>query len=795
MRQWVDVDDSPESIADRLTMAGLEAAGIESFGVGYDDIVIGKILRIAPHPDAEKLSLCEVTVGGTETLSIICGARNIYEGAIVPVSLVGSSLPNGMKIKRSKIRGVLSEGMICSEEELGLEEHSSGIMLLGDDLPLGAPFFEVTGLKDFVIDFEITPNRGDCLSVLGIAREVSAVYDLPLKPLDITLSEMGQGIDKSIDIEIENKRDCPRYCARLVRGVKIGPSPLWLRERLIKLGFRSINNVVDITNYVLLELGQPLHAFDLDRLRGHKIIVRSASENERFVTLDGKERELSAEDLLICDAEGPVAVAGVMGGLNSEVTETTENVLIESAYFRPGAIRQTAKRLGLPTEASYRFERGVDPEGVIRAVDLAASLMANLADGQVAPGIMDKDYREKSPDIIEIKTRKVNSVLGLELSDEEVEKTLRRLFIETEEKDKGMLRVRVPSFRRDITRPIDLIEEVGRIVGFDKIPATLPTCEMDANVVEPFQHLKGIARRFLVDHGYFEAINYSFIPSKWLDDMMVPEGDHLRKVLRLKNPISEDMTILRTFLMPSLIDTALKNFNYKVQDIKIFEFRNVYYALNNKELPDERLHLAGLIMGKNPYSFGFEKRAFDFLDIKGDVEGLCEALDISSVQFMFPKVPKPYLHPGISSDLFVDGSPVGYLGKLNPAVADVFKIDENVYCFELDFSELVHGVRTEIKAEKISKYPPVSRDLAVIADFQMPVGEIIEKIQSFRNKYLKRVELFDIYFGKEIPEGKKSVAFRVTYQALQKTLKDKEVDKIHKQLASFVIKEGNIQLR
>ncbi|RTZ92875.1 MAG: phenylalanine--tRNA ligase subunit beta, partial [Deltaproteobacteria bacterium] len=412
MKQWVEVEDTPESIADRMTMVGLEAAAIEPFGVGYDDIVIGKILKIEPHPNAEKLSLCDVTVGGDETLSIICGAKNIYEGAVVPVALVGSVLPNGMKIKRSKIRGVPSVGMICSEEELGLEEHSTGIMLLSEDLPLGKPFFEVTGLKDTLIDFEITPNRGDCLSILGIAREVSAVYDLPLKEKEISMEETGEPVSRAIQIEIENTRDCPRYCARLVRNIKIGPSPLWLREKLVKLGFRSINNVVDITNYVLLELGQPLHAFDYDTLRGKKILVRSASEGERFITLDEKERILKGEDLLICDGEGPVAIAGVMGGLNSEVTDNTTNVLIESAYFRPGAIRRTAKRLGLPTEASFRFEREVDPDGVIRAADLAASMMADLAGGEVAPGIVDEDYREKGVETIEFPMEKARATLG-----------------------------------------------------------------------------------------------------------------------------------------------------------------------------------------------------------------------------------------------------------------------------------------------------------------------------------------------------------------------------------------------
>ncbi len=795
LRQWVNVTDSPESIADRLTLVGLEAASVEPFGEGFDKVVIGRILKIERHPNAEKLSLCEVTVGGEEPLSIICGAKNIHEGAVVPVALVGAALPNGMKLKRSKIRGVISEGMICSEEELGLEEHSTGIMLLPEDLPLGKPFFEVTGLKDTLIDFEITPNRGDCLSILGIAREVAAVYDLPLEEKEIAIAETGAPVSEAIRIKIENPRDCPRYCARLVRNVKIGPSPLWLREKLVKLGFRSINNVVDITNYVLLELGQPLHAFDYDTLRGRKIIVRSAGEGEHFVTLDEKERALTAQDLLICDAEGPVAIAGVMGGLNSEVTDATRNVLIESAYFRPGAIRRTARRLGLPTEASYRFEREVDPDGVIRAADLAASLMAELAGGEVAPGVVDADFREKREEIIVLPTRKVRTTLGLKIPDEEIRQILRRLFMAAEETSPGVLKVHVPSYRRDITRVIDLIEEIGRINGLDKIPAALPVREMDTKGIDSNRQQREQARRSLVDAGYYEAINYSFISPAWLDALMIPEEDPLRKVVRLKNPLTEEMSILRPLLIPSLLETARKNFNYRLQDLKIFEFRNIYFASDSRELPEEHLHLAGLIMGKNPYTFGFEKRPFDFLDIKGDLEGVCEVLGLAQVGFTSPDIPRPFLHPGISAEVTVDGLSAGFVGKVNPEVAEAFRIGENVYCFELDFDTLLKGSRRRIKVEEISKYPPVSRDIALVVDLDMPIGKIVERIYAFQNKYLKRVELFDIYLGDEIPEGKKSAAFRITYQALKKTLKDKEVDKIHGQLASYLTKNGDIQLR
>ncbi len=797
LKEWVDVEDSAESIADRLTLVGLEAASVEPFGVGYDKIVVGKILKIEQHPNAEKLSLCDVAVGEGEPLSIICGAKNIYEGAIVPVALVGSTLPNGMKIKRSKIRGVASEGMICSEEELGLEDHSTGIMLLEEGLPLGEPFFRVTGLEDTLIDFEITPNRGDCLSILGIAREVAAVYNLPLKRREIPMKETAEAVSKAIEVRIENTRDCPRYCVRMVRNVKIGPSPLWLKEKLVKLGFRSINNVVDITNYVLLELGQPLHAFDYDKLRGGKIIVRSAQDGERFVTLDEKERVLTKDDLLICDAEGPVAIAGVMGGLNSEVTETTRNVLIESAYFRPGAIRRTAKRLGLPTEASYRFEREVDPGGVIRAADLAASLMAELAGGEIAQGVVDADFREKREESILLPTVRIREILGLDISDADIKEILERLFLKTSEEQPGLLKVQIPSFRRDLTRVVDLAEEVGRIVGLDKIPTTLPVREMDMEDDASNEVRRGrqTARSYFVHQGYYEVINYSFASPDWLDAFLIPRDDPLRRYVRLRNPLTEEMSTLRTFLLPSLVDTARRNFNYNTKHIRIFELRKVYILLDEGELPEERFHLAGLLAGKNPYAYDFEKRDYDFFDVKGDLEGLFEVLGVEGVDFEFPSSPKPFLHPGISAEIVMKGESVGYVGKLNPMVAENFKLEENIYCFEIDFDKLLKGRRKAVVFQEISKFPPIARDLAVVVDVHMPVREVIERIYSFSNKYLKRVELFDIYQGKEIPEGKKSVAFRVTYQALQKTLKDREVDKIHSQLASFVTKEGDIQLR
>jgi len=795
LKQWVEVEDTASGIADRMTMAGLETASVETFGEGYDKVVIGKILKITSHPDAERLSLCEVTVGEEAPLSIICGAKNIFEDAIVPVAMIGALLPNGIKIKKSKIRGVASEGMICSEEELGLAEHSTGIMVLSEELTLGDSFFDALGLRDTLFDFEITPNRGDCLSVLGIAREVSALYKLPLKDRTVEILEEGGAVGDAVRIDIENIVDCPRYCARLVRDVKIGPSPLWLREKLIKSGFRAINNVVDITNYVLLELGQPLHAFDFDLLRGSRLVVRSAEKGEVFTTLDEKARKLSENDLLICDDAGPVAIAGVMGGLNSEVTDNTTNILIESAYFRPAAIRMTAKKLGLPTEASFRFEREVDPEGLIRAADLAASLMAQLAGGKVAPGVIDENFFKEDSGKIELRTEKVVSRLGIPVSDDEIADCMERLFADIEKSKPGVLSVRPPSFRRDLTRPVDLIEEVGRLIGFSEIPVTLPVCDMDYRPASALLKSEDSIRDFLVGTGYFEVINYSFINEKWLDDLLIPDNDALRNVVKLLNPISEDMSVLRTFLLPSLLENAKNNFNYKIQDVKIFEVRRIYNSLRETSLPEEKHHVAGLVMGNNPFAYDFKPQPFDFLDIKGDVEGICELLSVSEIRFARPGSVPSYFHPGICAEVWMGEDMAGVLGKLNPVVVDSLKLPENIYYFELDIEKILCHVTPLEGIEEISKFPEIERDLAVVVDVGKPMGEIFEKIYTFQNKYLKEVELFDIYEGKEIEKGKKSVAFRLTYQAAKKTLKDKDVDKIHRQLASYLLKEGDIQLR
>jgi phenylalanyl-tRNA synthetase beta chain len=455
----------------------------------------------------------------------------------------------------------------------------------------------------------------------------------------------------------------------------------------------------------------------------------------------------------------------------------------------------TAKKLGLPTEASFRFEREVDPEGLVRAADLAASLMTQLAGGKVAPGIIDENFLEGDSGKIELKTEKVVSRLGVSVSDDEVADCMKRLFADVKKSNPGVLIVCPPSFRRDLTRPVDLIEEVGRLIGFSEIPVTLPVCDMDYRPVSALLKSEDSIRDFLVGTGYFEVINYSFINEKWLDDLLIPDNDALRNVVKLLNPISEDMSVLRTFLLPSLLEDTKNNFNYKMQDIKIFEVRRVYNSLEKTSSPEEKHHVAGLVMGNNPFVYDFRPQPFDFLDIKGDVEGICELFPVSEARFIRPESVPSYFHPGICAEIWMGKDVAGVLGKLNPVVADSLKLPENIYYFELDIEKILCHVTPLQGIEEISKFPEIERDLAVVVDVSKPMGEIFEKIYKFQNKYLKEVELFDIYEGKEIEKGKKSVAFRLTYQAAKKTLKDKDVDKIHGQLASYLLKEEDIQLR
>jgi phenylalanyl-tRNA synthetase beta chain len=619
LKEFVDFDFSPEDLAHRLTMTGLEVDAMEKLGEGLDSVIVARLVSVDRHPDAERLTLCHVDTG-SETVQVVCGATNHRAGDLVALAQVGSVLPGDFRIKKSKIRGVESMGMLCSEKELGLAEESAGIMILPAGLTLGQPVFAALGLKDVRFELGLTPNRPDCLSVVGVAREVSAMAGNPLRLPARKVTEAGPAIASQTSITVTEPGLCPRYAARLIRGVTIGPSPDWLVSRLEAVGMRSINNVVDVTNYVLMELGHPLHAFDLRLLRGGCIVVKRAGKGVTFTTLDGQSRPLDDRDLVICDAEGPVALAGIMGGENSEIRPDTVDILLESAYFNPTSIRRSSKRLGLHTESSHRFERGADVNMVPVALDRAASLILEVAGGTAAKGRIDVYPQPLAERRLAISARKTAEILGLELDILEIRRLLQSIGLAAElaENQEGTLYVSIPAFRPDLEREIDLIEEVARLNGYDRIPVTMPAgrivCHRPANRQ---QHVRQL-RDAMVAAGFSEVINYSFTtPSAW-DKIALAADDSRRETVQILNPLTEEQSVMRTTLVPSLLETVSRNLAYRSRDLRLFELRPVFLPQPGEELPQERLRLTAVLCGRRePEGWAQGNETVDFFDLKG----------------------------------------------------------------------------------------------------------------------------------------------------------------------------------
>ncbi|OGU04369.1 MAG: phenylalanine--tRNA ligase subunit beta, partial [Geobacteraceae bacterium GWC2_55_20] len=597
LKEYVDFDLSPDQLADLLTMLGLEVEAMERLGEGFDDVVVALVEEKRQHPNADKLSLCRVN-NGSEVLDVVCGAQNFKQGDMVALAQIGAVLPGDFKIKKSKIRGEESCGMLCSEKELGLADESAGIMVLpGSGLVLGTPLFSALGLKDTLFEIGLTPNRADCLSAVGIAREIAAKLGLQVRYPASAVVESGEAVESVIGVVVEAADLCPRYAARYISGCKISPSPEWLVKRLNAIGIRSINNVVDITNLVMMELGQPLHAFDCDRLAGKRIVVRRAGEGEPFTTLDGQQRALVQDDLVICDAERPVALAGVMGGLNSEIENTTTCILLESACFKPAAVRKTSKRLGLHTESSHRFERGIDIGGVARALDRAAALIVELAGGTMARGALDVYPGKCEPVSIPFRPERANSLIGIDLAREEILDILTRLECLVVEGAAGIVQVEPPSYRIDIEREIDLIEEVARLNGFDRIPASMPIARITSDRPSRHQQLEKRVRNILVDHGMNEIINFSFTDPGSAGKLMLREDDPRRNAIRLSNPLVDEQSVMRTTLLPGLLETVARNINFRSLDLSLFEMRRVYMPSAGDDMPTEPIFIVGAMTG------------------------------------------------------------------------------------------------------------------------------------------------------------------------------------------------------
>jgi len=794
LQEYVDCDLPPAELADLLTMAGLEVEGIEEVGSALKGVVVAQIASMAPHPQADRLFLCRVTVGA-ETYPIVCGARNMKEGDKVALALVGAELPEGLPIKKAQIRGEHSEGMMCSEAELGLSSSADVIMILPPDAPVGSPLADFLKVRDHMLEVTLTPNRGDCLSMIGVAREVAALTGERFRPPTPRLREGDHRVEDVVRVSVLDPDLCPRYSARFISGVRIGPSPFWLRIRLERAGVRSINNVVDVTNYVMLEYGQPLHAFDFDLLEGGEIVVKRPTEGENFVTLDEVERVLDKDTLMICDGIRPAAIAGVMGGLNSEIREDTSRVLLESAYFSPAGTRRTSKALGLQTESSYRFERGIDPEGVLDASLQATALIAQLAGGEVARGAIDCYPTPLPRAEIRLRLPKVSALLGIHLERKEVKGILKRLHMEVKEHHGAEWVISPPSYRGDITREIDLIEEIGRLAGYDRIPVETPKMWMLPLKKDRQEELEKRAKDTLVGLGFSEVITYSFVTPQSLEALRLPPNDPRRHPLTLLNPLAEGQSVMRTTLLPSLLETARYNLSHKNRDLKIFESREVYHPDKKEKLPQERRSLAGLAMGavaEEGWNTPFQE--VDFYFVKGCVEHLLAELRTPVPTFTHSEG-IPYLHPSKGAVATVDNVEVGAVGELHPAVAEAFELPPGVLIFELDLPTLAERFWREIAFIPLPRFPSVERDVAVAVEDRITAEELLKIINGVDNVFIESVDVFDCYRGDPIPPGRKGLAFRIKYRSWERTLTDEEVNEFHQEVLEQLHKVPELSIR
>ena len=794
LRDYVEIRVGLKELTDLLTMAGLEVEETISTGEGFENIVVAEIGSIQRHPNADRLSLVEAKTS-REKFSIVCGATNIREGQRVPLAPVGARLPNGVEIKRSKIRGVTSEGMLCSETELGLGQDASGIMILPPDVPLGLNLGEALGLKDTVLDISITPNRLDCLCMIGVAREIAALTHQKLRYPLLSLPDGGEEIHRRTSVTILDPDLCPRYVARMIEGVKIGPSPLWMRNRLEKVGIRSISNVVDVTNFVMMEYGQPLHAFDFELLEEGRIVVRRAQAGEEFITLDGVKRILEDEMLMICDGVKPVAIAGVMGGLNSEIEENTKVVLLESAYFDPMGNRKTSKRLGLETEAAYRFGRGIDYGGCLSAASRAAQLIQELAGGRVAEGAVDAYPKPIKPNPIRLSVRRALQIIGTEIPTKQMKAYLEDLELDVQKENEDILVVKPPSFRGDLEREIDLVEEIARLNGYDRIPTTLPKGPPSPEEPDKEFLLERKATEVLIHYGYYEVITYSFTSPTSGDLINLSPVDPKRSHLQILNPLNEDFSVLRTTLIPGLMETARYNVSRKNSNLKLFELRKVYLPQKEEKLPMEVKYLTGFAMGlnQNPH-WDSTPRLIDFYDIKGCIEDLFEVLQIGDVKFSRAE-DIPYLHPGRASRVIIGKEVLGVLGEVHPQILSHYEIQGRAYLFEIDFEQMVKWTGEGRRFRPLPKLPAVYRDLSVVIEEALEAEKVVEAILTFRQPFIEEVNLFDVYRGAPIQEGKKGVSYRIRYQAEDRTLTDEEVNQYHEEVISRLKEIFPLELR
>ncbi len=772
LKTYVDINVEATELCDRMVMAGFEVEEAINTAETMENVVVGKILKITPHENSDHLVICQIDVGESEPVQIVTGADNVFEGAFVPAALHNSKLPNGMNIKSGKLRGVVSNGMLCSGEELNLTEDDyegasvHGILILKGDLVPGTDMRDVLGLNDWIIDFKITANRPDCQSILGIAREVGVVLKTKFNPPVPTYKTCGDDINNYMKLSVKNYDLCPRYIGRFVKNLKIAPSPDWMKKALKASGMRPINNIVDITNFVMLETGQPLHAFDYRDIKGSEIIVRTAGKNEKITTLDNKEYTLSEDMLVIADAESPSCLAGIMGGLNSEIKDDTTTLFLESAKFRRDSVRRTGRALGVRTESSARFERGTDIMNTQYASDRALQLIYELGAGDIVDGALDANNGLPEKRELSVSVQKINNLLGLEISGEIMADILNSLNIVTELKG-DTLNCSIPSFRDDIECMADIAEEVMRIYGYDHIVGTNINGAVLRGTVTPERALDDSIKSLLCANGMNEITTYSFIGSGSAETLNLSKDDERLNQIKILNPLGDEYSVMRTQLVTSMLTVISTNMNRKNPEARLFEIskRFIPKSLPLTEQPDELKTL----------SLGMYGSGEDFYTLKGIVE---QIMDLCGANIKFVRANEPYLHPGRAALAVMDGKTVAVLGEVHPDVASKYDLSGRTYVAEIYLDMLINAVKPLVIYKPLPKFPAVSRDLALLCDSQMPVGDLLDIIKNASGKLLENVSIFDIYEGEQIPEGKKSVAFSLTLRSAEATLTDEEIETV-----------------
>ncbi|WP_153122906.1 phenylalanine--tRNA ligase subunit beta [Peribacillus tepidiphilus] len=796
LQQYVDLSGiTAEELAEKITKSGIEVEGVEKKSEGISNVVVGHVLECEKHPQADKLNKCLVDVGEENPVQIICGASNVAKGQKVAVAKVGAVLPGNFKIKKAKLRGEESHGMICSLQELGIEskliakEYATGIFVFPNDAEVGSNALEQLGLDDEVLELGLTPNRADCLSMLGVAYEVGAILGREVKWPEASVEAGNEKAADYISITVEANEDNPLYVAKVIKDVKIGPSPLWMQAALMASGIRPHNNIVDITNYVLLEYGQPLHAFDYDRLGSKEIVVRRAAEGEKIVTLDDTERTLKADHLVITNGKEPVALAGVMGGANSEVVDTTTTVLLESAYFTGSTIRKASKDHGLRSEASARFEKGVDPERVRAAAERAAYLMEKYAGGTVLEGTVEVDTLKVEPSVVSITLQKINSRLGTDLSMAEVEDIFKRLKFETSVEG-NEITVTVPTRRGDISIEEDLIEEVARLYGYDNIPKTLPVAASTPGKLSSYQLKRRKVRRFLEGAGLYQAITYSLTTAEKSTQYAIEKAEPIR----LAMPMSEDRSTLRLSIVPQLLEVLKYNVARQNDSVALYETGAVFLKNSDDELPVEKEHVAGALTGLwHAHLWQGEKKPVDFYVAKGILEGLFNILGVSE-QITYEAAEIDGMHPGRTAKVLLNGEFIGFVGQVHPKVQKEYDLKET-YVFELSLKALIEAEVAPIAYETIPRYPSITRDIALVVNKEVSAGQLKALIEEAGGKLLKEVSVFDLYEGERMEPGKKSIAYSLRYFDPEKTLTDEEVTKAHNKVLEAVKEKAGAELR